>query len=260
MGLRDRIKAKVEDVKRGAAVRIAENLRDQPGAIEELEAAGLLTREMVERLGRGDGLSEAITGFKGGLAELIREQPSAMAALDVRPLDLLLEHDDEPGAASPSVLTVLFSDLEGFTAFNAARGDAEAAGLLRDHYDTVRSIVASHGGKVIKTIGDGHMMSFPQPRDALLAGLDLVDAAPAPLRVRVGGHLGSVIEVEGDLLGNVVNLAARVTDLATGGQQVTTTAVRDTLDEAVGVVIGEPRWESVKGVTGSVGVCEVWRV
>lgn len=259
MGLRDRIRAKVEGVKREVAVSIAENLRDQPDAIKELEEAGLLTREMIDRLGAGDGLSEAIRGFRGGLAELIREQPSAMAALEVRPLELLLKHDIEEGAALPNALTVLFSDLEGFTAFNAAKGDNEAAALLRDHYDAARAIVTDRRGSVIKTIGDGHMMSFHQPRDALLAGLDLIDAAPAPLRVRVGCHLGPVIEVEGDLLGNVVNLAARVTDLATGGRQVTTTTVRDELGDATGMAFGEPRWESVKGVAETIGVCEVSR-
>lgn len=99
------------------------------------------------------------------------------------------------------VRAVVFSDLEGFTAFTGERGDAEASALLRDHYDSVETLTRSRGGQVIKKIGDGHMLVFPSAESAVMASLDLVEAAPGPLRLRSGSHLGSVIEADGDYFG-----------------------------------------------------------
>ena len=259
MGLRDRIRAKVESVKAEVIGGLTEALADNPEALREMEEAGLLSRQRLAALSSTGDLSAVVTEFRTGIIDLIRDKPSAMASLDVRPLELMVDEAPPSEGGPTGVLAVLFSDLEGFTSFNADRGDAEAAALLRDHYDAVSAIVRGRGGTVIKTIGDGHMMSFATSAAAVLAGLDLIDGAPSPLRLRVGGHFGPVIRVEGDLLGNVVNLAARVTDLANGGQQMATMDLRNTLGDLPGVVFSTPRTESVKGVGEPVQVCEVLR-
>ncbi len=248
----------MEQAKRDVALKVAENLRDQPEAIKELEAAGLISPDILERLELGLGIEDMIREFRGGIIDLIQEKPSAMAKLEVRPLDLMVDETKDL-TGSTVMLAILFSDLEGFTGFNDARGDTEAAALLRDHYDAARSIVLGHGGTVIKTIGDGHMLSFPTAAGAVLAGLDLIDAAPDPLRVRVGGHVGQAIRTGGDLLGNAVNLAARVTNLAEGGSGIATRALRDGAGMLPGVAFGTVRAEVVKGVEGPVEVCAILR-
>ena len=83
-------------------------------------------------------------------------------------------------------MCIVFTDLEGFTPFTAAHGDAAAQELVAEHHRTVGPIVRSRGGRIVKRLGDGLMLSFPSPESAVLGALELVDDPPAPLRLRAG--------------------------------------------------------------------------
>lgn len=254
------MRTRIEQVKQDVAKQVAASLREQPEALSRLSELGLLDEAGLRALESGGDLRAVIFDFRDGIAELARTEPSVLQQLELRPLDLLVDERSQVEAPSDAdEVTVVFADLEGFTSFNAREGDAEATALLRDHYDAVEDIVAGRGGKVVKTLGDGHMMRFVTPSSAVLAGLDLVDAAPGPLRVRVGGHVGPVVRAEGDLLGNAVNLAARVTDLAAGGEQMVTAAVRDAAGSPPGCVFGDVAPVEIRGFQDPVGVCSVVR-
>jgi adenylate cyclase len=151
----------------------------------------------------------------------------------------------------------VFTDLEGFTRFTSRQGDDAAIALLADHHRKVGPIVRSRGGRIVKRLGDGLMLSFPAPEAAVLAALDLVTAAPAPLRMRGGVHCGDVVLTRDDLLGHVVNVAARVAESAKGGQVFVTSPVRDALRGFPGVTFTRTRRRSFKGVDEQVRVCRV---
>lgn len=246
-------------VRRAIASKLAAKFREQPEAFEQLVQLGLIDRDAFDRLDRGEDLAAVVRQFRTRLTELAAEEPSVLAKIGVRPLEVLAG-DEEPAvgdsAAGPS-LTVVFSDLEGFTAFNAARGDREAGALLVDHYDTVDAIVRSRGGRVVKTLGDGHMLAFDQPAAAVMSTVELTAASPDPLRLRAGAHLGPVIRRDDDLLGHVVNVAARVTDLAGGGSSLVTVDVRDAAGRLPSVVFEPARSEHVAGIDDPIEVCEV---
>ncbi len=246
-----------EFVKRAIAAKLAEKLREQPEAFDRLVEIGLVDESALAKLDAGEDLGTVIRQFKDRISEMARTEPSVLARLEVRPLDVLAGEDDEPAQLDQPALTVVFSDLEGFTAFNAARGDGEASALLADHYDAVEAIVRSRGGRVMKTLGDGHMLAFEQPAAAVMGAIDLVAAAPDPLRLRAGAHRGSVVRTTSDLLGHVVNVAARVTDLAEGGMSLVTTEVRDAAGRLPAIVFEPARSEHVAGVEEPVEVCEV---
>lgn len=255
------LRKRIEQVTQDVAKQVAASIREQPEALSRLSELGLLDAEGLQALESGGDLRAVIFDFREGIAELARTEPSVLQQLEVRPLDLLVDERSRVEApVDADEVTVVFADLEGFTSFNAREGDAEATALLRDHYDAVGEIVAGRGGKVVKTLGDGHMLRFVTPSSAVLAGLDLVDAAPGPLRVRVGGHVGPVVRAEGDLLGNVVNLAARVTDLAEGGEQVVTTTLRDVVGHPPGIRFGDADEVAIRGFEDPVGVCRAVRV
>jgi class 3 adenylate cyclase len=151
-----------------------------------------------------------------------------------------------------AVLTVAFTDLEDFTTYNEAEGDDAASRLLRDHQEASASIVRSRGGRVVKQLGDGLMLTFPAPEAAVLACLELAEAAPLPLRA--GIHGGSVLLAGDDVVGRVVNLAARVTASAHGRELVVTHHVRAAVGDLRGVVFDGPHPRRFKGIEEAVPV------
>src|SRR5206468_6524996 len=148
-------------------------------------------------------------------------RPSLLARLGLSAVQILNTSDDDPdahGAGTSDHLAVAFTDLEGFTTFTATKGDEAASLLLADHHRTIGPVVRSRGGKVVKRIGDGLLLTFPEPEAAVLACLELVEVAPEPLRMRAGVHVGDVVVMSDDVIGHVVNVAARVAETAEGGE------------------------------------------
>ena len=121
--------------------------------------------------------------------------------------------------------TFLFADIAGFTALTEAHGDEEAANLVADFCDAVRAELPACDGAHLKTIGDALMLRVPDPGAAVLLGLriahDLMHAHGAPT-IRVGLHHGPAVARDGDYFGATVNLAARVSGLAAGGEVLLT--------------------------------------
>ena len=121
--------------------------------------------------------------------------------------------------------TFLFADIAGFTALTEAHGDEDAAALVADFCDREQGRLGEYGATQIKTIGDALMLRIPDPEQAVLLGLcvahDVLQGPGAPA-VRVGLHHGTAIERDGDYFGAAVNLAARVSAAATGGEVLMT--------------------------------------
>ena len=223
------------NVKQLVAAKIAEKYAEDPEKFAQLVEVGLVDEATLRTLPEGTNFDAALRQFRDRLAALASNEPSVLERLDVRPLEVLAK-DPAENVAIPEVnRAVVFSDLEGFTEYTSSKGDREASAMLRDHYDTVDAIVRGRGGAVVKTIGDGHMLSFTEPRAAVLAGVELADVTAGPLNVRVGGHEGHVLSTENDLLGHVVNVAARVADTAAGGQALVTESLRSAAGRVRGV-------------------------
>ena len=125
---------------------------------------------------------------------------------------------------SAAEATFVFADIAGFTALTEAHGDEQAAELVADFSDAVKAELPADAAHV-KTIGDALMLRVPDPGQAILLSLNITHGlmrgheAPA---VRVGLHHGSAFERDGDYFGTSVNLAARVSGLASGGEVLLT--------------------------------------
>jgi class 3 adenylate cyclase len=97
---------------------------------------------------------------------------------------------------------ILFTDMEGSTAFQSARGDVVAVALMNVHESAVRDAAREHDGWVVKSTGDGYLVVFPSSAEGIAGALDIKsrllahnDAHPdSALRVRMGLHSGTVIE------------------------------------------------------------------
>jgi adenylate cyclase len=139
--------------------------------------------------------------------------------------------------------TFVFADIAGFTALTEAHGDQEAAALVGDFCAAVRAELPASGGRQVKTIGDAVMLCIPDAAEAILLGLrithELMRGHGAPA-VRVGLHHGPAIEREGDYFGAAVNLAARVSAEASGGEVLVTGHTAALAPDLEGVLY-EPR-------------------
>jgi adenylate cyclase len=185
------------------------------------------------------------------LARTAEQRPSVLANLGLSALQAMSLSRSELGpgeVATPSAITVVFTDLEGFTTFTAAEGDDAAAHLLSDHNRRFGPVVRSRGGRVVKRLGDGLMLSFPAPEAAVLAAVELVEEDHGPLRVRAGLHHGDAVVAHDDVVGNVVNIAARLTEQATGGTALASVAVREAVGDLRGVAFGRAKRYRLKGI------------
>jgi adenylate cyclase len=144
--------------------------------------------------------------------------------------------------SEPAVQTFLFADLSGFTALTEAHGDEQAADLVGGFCVAVRQLLAEHQAQEIKTIGDALMLRTGDAAAAIRLGLCIVHDVGAqhgfPL-VRVGMHTGSAVERDGDWFGTTVNLAARVSAAASGGEALLTAATKAASGDLEGVEVRE---------------------
>ena len=122
--------------------------------------------------------------------------------------------------------TFLFADLVGFTALSIDRGDEEAAEVATRFQRTVRELAARHGATVVKSLGDGAMVRADDAREAVGLGLELANGLDRLPPVRVGLNTGPAVERDGDYFGSTVNLAARLSQAARGGEVLLTEATR----------------------------------
>jgi class 3 adenylate cyclase len=168
--------------------------------------------------------------------------------------------------APDGTVTILFSDIEDSTTLNDQLGDKEWVRLLDAHDRLVRDAVDRHRGHIVKSQGDGFMIVFSDPAEAVRAGIDLQDAIGSgshrklrrtPIRVRVGIHAGTVVEKDGDYFGTNVAMAARVAAQAEGGEILVSDQVRQALRDVDDVVLVDVRETELKGLPG---IHRLWEV
>jgi len=127
--------------------------------------------------------------------------------------------------------------LTGYTQLTEERGDAAAAQVAGRLAALVTDIARRRGGRPVRWLGDGGMFHFREATMAVLAGLDVVERAPAAglPAAHVGIHTGPVISQDGDVYGRTVNLAARIASYAQAGQVVVSedTAKQSGQDDAL---------------------------
>ena len=123
---------------------------------------------------------------------------------------------------------VLFADVSGSTKLYEIVGDTQAHAAVDLCVKLFSALTEQHGGRVVKTIGDEVMAVFADAPPAATAARDIQlgvqDMAPVDkvrLGVRVGFHYGLLVERDGDVFGDTVNLAARLAEMASRGQIIT---------------------------------------
>lgn len=133
--------------------------------------------------------------------------------------------------------TIMFTDIVGFTEFNALRGDDEAFDLLALQERIVQSELSGNA-RIVKELGDGLMLWFDDACAAVETGLRLQERfeeesthTEAPLWVRIGLHSGRQTRRGEDLVGHDVNVASRIMNLAGSGEVLASEATVQRVDD-----------------------------
>ncbi|MDX6768751.1 MAG: RDD family protein [Elusimicrobiota bacterium] len=164
-------------------------------------------------------------------------------------------------------LTILLTDIKGFTDKTSAGTRADIQRLLDDHRETVLPVLQGRGGRLVKTIGDAFLMVFDSPTNAVLAGVGAQDAlakrnAGLPeaerIEIRVAINAGEVNLVEGDVFGEPVNITARIEGVAEAGEVYFTEAVYLAMNKAE-VPSAEVGLLQLKGIPEKIRVYKVRR-
>ena len=134
---------------------------------------------------------------------------------------------------------IMFADVVGSTQLFELLGDDIARATIAETLELLTSVTNSHGGTVIKTIGDEVMCTFPGAEDSANAATemhetledanDMREEGPK-IKIRIGMHFGPALLEGGDVFGDAVNVAARMAAQAKGGQIITTKTTIDLLD------------------------------
>jgi class 3 adenylate cyclase len=124
--------------------------------------------------------------------------------------------------------TVLFTDIVGSTKKASELGDRRWQSLLGQHDQILRAQIEKFRGREVKALGDGFLATFDGPARAVRCATNMIESVrPLDLQVRSGVHTGEV-EVKGDdITGIAVHIAARIAALASGGQVLVSSTVRD---------------------------------
>ena len=212
------------------ALAVARTLGQSVARLAEWQA-NLLRRTIAEAGSTGDpgAVVDAVEGLVPLLEKLQTYAWRRHLAVTAGRMMAGLAHPDPGGE---DTMVVGFADVVGFTALSRAVDTDELRSLL-ERFDAMSGdIVARHGGRVVKTLGDEVLFVATEIEPALAIARALQDEIPdddGRLRLRVGLAYGEVLPRYGDVYGPVVNIASRLTTHARPG----TILVDDDLTEAV---------------------------
>ena len=192
---------------------LGQEYRFRPGAV--LVALGALEAE---------GLVEVTAPHGSALYRVTAEGNDALARRADAPV-LARAHADAGGAEPSSShalerVAILFTDIVGSTELLDRLGDDAAHDVRRSHFALLRRAVAEHGGREVKSLGDGLMVVFDNAGAAVECGLAMqrgVAASEDLVELRVGIALGKAVCEDGDYFGRPVIVARRLCDAAGAG-------------------------------------------
>ncbi len=162
----------------------------------------------------------------------------------------------------PVRLTVLFADIADSTRLYQRLGNDRALEQVERCMSRLETITREHGGDVIKTVGDEVMCKFATPENAVRAAMQMQQERPAKsesasLQLRIGLQHGDIIERYGDVFGDTVNVASRLTSIAKPGQILTTVETMSELPADMREAARQHEGVLLKGIAKVVHVSEI---
>jgi DNA-binding NarL/FixJ family response regulator/class 3 adenylate cyclase len=162
-----------------------------------------------------------------------------------------------------SFVAILFTDLVGSAALFERHGDDDADALRREHFARLRTAIAAHDGREIKSTGDGLMVAFSSAAAAVRCAVEMQHATTGTdggLPVRIGIDAGEPLADRGDLYGTAVIVARRLCDSAADGEVLASEVIRHLAGPRVATIMRPAGAIRVKGLSEPVSIATVhWR-
>jgi adenylate cyclase len=158
----------------------------------------------------------------------------------------------------------MFTDTVGFTASTQAN-EGRTLDLLRQQAELLRQLLALHQGREIKSTGDGFLVEFDSALKAVQCAVNIQrriternsESGQTSIRIRIGVHLGDVVQDGADILGDAVNIAARIEPLAEPGGVCVSGAVYDQVRTKVAEKFEKLQSKALKGIELPIDVYRV---
>ena len=156
----------------------------------------------------------------------------------------------------------MFTDMVGYMAL-AQRNESLSLAIVEEQKKLVRPILNLHNGREVKTMGDAFLVEFSSALAAVRCAYDIQGATrdrnialpeESKIRLRIGIHLGDVVESQGDISGDAVNLASRIEPLAEAGGVCLTRQVYDQVVNKVELPLSSVGMRVLKNVNAPVEV------
>src|SRR4029078_8629700 len=159
-----------------------------------------------------------------------------------------------PAQSHRALRTVLFTDMVASTAHAAATGDERWRALLHRFGEITAEVTERFGGTVVERTGDGHLMTFDGPTQAIRCAEALrAEAETLGIEIRAGIHTGACEMLDSDIGGLAVHIAARICGQAGAREILVSRTVRD-------LVVGSCPGLDHGGTLHSRGVPGTWQL
>ncbi len=171
------------------------------------------------------------------LSQLTAERPGALREVGMSALQVWQGVSEAQGRGrGERELTIVFTDLAGFSTWALDAGDTQAVALLRAVGEAIEPELCSRGGEIVKRLGDGLMVVFEDAGRAIegahaaARALESVEIDGHCPQLRAGVHAGRPRRLGGDYYGVDVNIAARVAEAAGAGEVLVSEAVHERVE------------------------------
>jgi adenylate cyclase len=159
---------------------------------------------------------------------------------------------------------ILAADVAGYSRLMGVDEEGTLARLTAHRRELFDPAIARHRGRIVKTTGDGLLAEFASVVDAVRCAAE-VQAGMAErnaggcgnprLEFRVGINVGDIVEQDGDIFGDGVNIAARLEGIATPGGIVISASVRDQIGDRLALAFEDMGEQALKNIARPVRFC-----
>jgi adenylate cyclase len=130
---------------------------------------------------------------------------------------------------------IMFTDIVGYTALMGSN-EKQAMSVLKTNRDIHKRIIKKHNGRWLKEMGDGTLASYHTISDAVYCAGALINACNTKgIELRIGIHLGDVVEEDGDIFGDGVNVASRLEQVASPNQIIVSAPIHRDIKNKNGI-------------------------
>jgi len=179
--------------------------------------------------------------------------------------DSILDRKETLSQGERRLAAIMYTDMVGYTALGQ-RDESLSLAMVEAQQKVLAPVLTRHNGRVVKTMGDAFLVEFTNALEAARCAYDvqrsvkefnLALSSEKRIHLRVGIHLGDVVEKEGDIFGDAVNVASRIEPLAEDGGVCLTQQVYDQVKNKLDVPLVSKGKMSLKNVSEPV---EVYRM